>query len=78
MAQIDDASPPGSWKLEMERMPWKYSQQTKLEEALALIRKSGLHSEANILSQEISVLKAEMKHLLDLRSNYDGRLRLEE
>ena len=63
MAQIDDMSPPGSWKTEMERMPWKYSQQAKLEDALASIRKAGFVLEANLLVQEISVLKAELEAL---------------
>lgn len=60
---IDDISPPGSWKTEMERMPWKHSQQAKVEEALASIRRAGLQLEANLLAQEISVLKAELEAL---------------
>ena len=60
---IDDKSPPGSWKTEMERMPWRYSQQTKIDEAFASIRKSGMALEANLLAQEINVLKAELEHL---------------
>jgi len=64
---IDDISPPGSWKAEMGRMPWKYSQQAKLEEALASIRKAGLQLEANLLAQEISVLKTEIEHLRGLK-----------
>ena len=60
---IDDKSPPGSWKSEMERMPWRYSQQAKIDEALASIRKSGMALEANLLAQEINVLKAELEHL---------------
>jgi len=60
---IDNVSPPGSWKREMEMMPWKYSQQAKVDEALAVIRKSGMALEANLLAQEISVLKAELERL---------------
>jgi len=60
---IDDVSPPGSWQREMDRMPWRYSQQTKIDEALASIRKSGMALEANLLAQEINVLKAELEHL---------------
>lgn len=60
---IDNASPPGSWAAEMARMPWKYSQQVKIDEALASIRKAGLQFEANLLVQEISVLKAELERL---------------
>ena len=47
----------------MARMPWKYSQQVKVEEALASIRKSGFALEANLLAQEINVLKAELEAL---------------
>jgi len=60
---IDDKSPPGSWATEMERMPWKYSQQVKVEEALASIRRAGFVLEANLLAQEINVLKAELEAL---------------
>jgi len=60
---IDDKSPPGSWQREMDMMPWKYSQQAKIDEALAAIRKSGMAFEANLLAQEINVLKAELEHL---------------
>ena len=60
---IDDKSPPGSWKREMDMMPWKYSQQVKVDEALATIRKGGMVFEANLLAQEINVLKAELEHL---------------
>ena len=63
MATVDNESPPGSWKDEMDRMPWRYSQQTKVNEALASIRQAGLVLEANILAQEISVLKAELAAL---------------
>ena len=60
---IDNQSPPGSWKTEMERMPWKYSQQAKIEKALADIRNAGLVAEATVWAQEITVLKAELHHL---------------
>jgi hypothetical protein len=60
---IDNDSPPGSWRDEMQRMPWKYSQQTKIEEALATLRRSGFALEANLFAQEINVLKAEVEHL---------------
>ena len=60
---VDNESPPGSWKAEMERMPWRYSQQTKVNEALASIRQAGFALEANVLAQEISVLKAELEAL---------------
>jgi hypothetical protein len=60
---VDDQSPPGSWRDEMARMPWRYSQQTKIEEALTTLRKCGFSVEANLFAQEISVLKAEIEHL---------------
>ena len=60
---VDNDSPPGSWRDEMERMPWKYSQQVKIEEALATLRKSGFTLEANLFAQEINVLKAELESL---------------
>jgi hypothetical protein len=44
-------------------MPWKYSQQTKIEEALATLRRSGFALEANLFAQEINVLRAEIEHL---------------
>lgn len=64
---VDNESPPGAWKDEMQRMPWKYSQQVKVEEALASIRRAGFVLEANTLAQEINVLKAELKTVRDLK-----------
>lgn len=61
--EIDDISPPGSWKDEMARMPWKFSQQAKIEQALATLRQSGFALEANLFAQEINVLKAELEAL---------------
>ncbi len=60
---IDNESPPGAWRDEMARMPWRYSQQVRIEQALAEIRRNGFVNEANTLAQEISVLKAELEHL---------------
>lgn len=60
---VDDESEPGSWKREMEKMPWKYSQQAKVDDALATMRMRGMHLEASIIAQEINVLKAEIEHL---------------
>ena len=64
---IDNVSPAGAWKTEMERMPWKYSQQVKVEQALAAIRKAGLQFEANILAMEITTLKSELELLRNAR-----------
>ena len=64
---IDNISPAGAWKSEMERMPWKFSQQAKVEQALASIRSAGLQLEANILALEISTLKSELELLRNVR-----------
>ena len=60
---IDNVSPPGAWRDEMERMPWRYSQQVKIDETLAAIRKAGLALEANLLALEITKLKNELEAL---------------
>lgn len=64
---IDNVSPAGAWKSEMERMPWKYSQQVKVEQALASIRSAGFQLEANILALEITTLKSELELLRNAR-----------
>ena len=64
---IDNISPAGAWKSEMERMPWKFSQQAKVEQALASIRSAGLQLEANILALEITTLKSELELLRNVR-----------
>ncbi len=64
---IDKISPAGAWKTEMERMPWKYSQQVKVEQALASIRSAGFQLEANILAMEITTLKSELELLRNAR-----------
>lgn len=66
---VDNESPPGAWRDEMARMPWRYSQQVKVDEALAEIRRAGLALEANVLAQEISVLKAEVESLRNKGNN---------
>lgn len=58
---IDNDSPPGSWKQEMERMPWKFSQHIKVEDALKTIRQSGLWNEATVLALEIKTLRDELE-----------------
>ena len=64
---IDNVSPPGAWQSEMERMPWKYSQGVKVEQALAAIRQAGLHFEAGVLALEIKTLKNELESLRNVR-----------
>jgi hypothetical protein len=66
---VDNESPPGAWRDEMARMPWRYSQQAKVDEALAEIRRAGLALEANVLAQEINVLKAEVESLRNKGNN---------
>ena len=63
MTTIDNESPPGAWKEELKRMPWKFSQNQQVEFALAEIRARGLHQEAAILAHEIQVLKNEVEDL---------------
>ncbi len=58
---IDNESPPGAWHDEMARMPWKFSQQAKVEQALATVRQAGLVVEATILALEIKTIKDELK-----------------
>jgi len=64
MAIIDDESPPGSWKRELERHPWGYgqSQTIKLEAAISNIRTVGLWREANTVEQEIKTLQVELEY----------------
>ena len=66
---IDNESPPGAWKTEMERMPWKFSQQVRVEQALAAVRQAGLIVEATVLALEIKTIKDELK---TLRARPDG------
>ena len=62
---IDNESPPGSWKAEMERAPWGYgqSQAQQVQFALAEIRQRGLWDIAEVLEKEIKTLQAEVAYL---------------
>jgi hypothetical protein len=60
---VDNESDPGAWQREMERMPWKFQQEQKVGAALSQLRLRGMFKEAEILAQEISVLKAELESL---------------
>ena len=53
----------------MERMPWKFSQQVRVEQALAAVRQAGLIVEATVLALEIKTIKDELK---TLRARPDG------
>lgn len=63
--EVDDKSPPGSWKSEMQAAPWGYgqSQLKKVEDALTSLRMRGLWSEASIISMEIKTLRDELEAL---------------
>lgn len=65
MAIIDNESPPGSWKTEMERAPWGYGQTRKISytEAIALVRLRGMGLEADAIAAEIYRLNDEIGRL---------------
>lgn len=62
---IDNQSEPGSWKREMEKLPWGYGQNqtVKLEAALANIRTLGLWREADTIELEIKTLQSELAYV---------------
>ena len=62
---IDNDSPPGAWKAELQRAPWGYgqSQAQKVQFALAEIRQRGMWEIAEVLEREIKTLQAEVAHL---------------
>ena len=64
---IDNQSPPGSWKEELDRAPWAYGQhQDKgMAFALAKIRQAGLWHEAALLHQRIVSLEAEIERMTE-------------
>lgn len=61
---IDNQSPPGAWKDEMNAAPWGYgqSQQTLVERSLENIRRAGLSNEATVLSLELLTLRNELEY----------------
>lgn len=61
MVIVDNESEPGAWATEMARMPWRYGQEVKVEQALAAIRQAGFALEATVLALEIKTLKDELK-----------------
>jgi len=64
---IDDLSPPGAWKEELERIPWGYGQKQgdRLSNAFVAMRRMGLHDEATLLELEIKTLRNEIEYLLN-------------
>lgn len=77
MEQVDKDSPPGSWRDEIDRMPWKYgdSKTHTLNNCLAQIRFRGLWAEANYLAQEITALRAEIANLRETIERYENAIR---
>jgi len=62
---IDNQSPPGAWKDEMNAAPWGYgqSQQMLVERSLENIRRAGLSNEATVLTLELLTLRNELEYL---------------
>jgi len=53
---IDNVSPPGAWKAELERAPWAYGQikPPTVKEVLWTLRKLGLSVEADIIAAALA------------------------
>lgn len=70
---IDKESPPGAWKTEMERMPWRYSDEVQFNRALDSLRSNKFAYEAVIIMNEFNRLHAEIdrlkKELIDDRES---------
>jgi uncharacterized small protein (DUF1192 family) len=60
---VDNISPPGAWRTELDRRGFKSDQDMRIDDAMATIRMRGLWTEAAILSTEIAALKAEIHRL---------------
>lgn len=60
---VDNQSPPGAWRTELDRRGVKSDQDLRIEDALATLRIRGLWTEAAILSTEITAMKAEIHRL---------------
>jgi len=62
---VDNQSPPGAWKDEMNAAPWGYgqSQQMLVERSLENIRRAGLSNEATVLTLELLTLRNELEYL---------------
>jgi len=63
---IDNESPSGAWKTEMERMPWKFQQEESVGAALSQLRLRGMSKEADILTQKINAQQAELESRLQV------------
>lgn len=64
----DNISPPGAWKDELKAAPWGYGQEQnkRVQDALATIRMRSMWTEAAVLEQEITTLKAQVKMMQEL------------
>jgi hypothetical protein len=60
---VDNISPPGAWRTELDRRGFKSDQDMRIDDALAAMRMRGLWTEASILAFEITALKAEIHRL---------------
>lgn len=60
---VDNVSPPGAWRTELDRRGVKSDQDLRIDDALATLRIRGLWTEAAILSTEINAMKAEIYRL---------------
>lgn len=58
---IDNESPAGAWKAELERAPWAYGQikPPTVKEVLWTLRKCGFSVEADIIAAELAKQTAE-------------------
>jgi hypothetical protein len=58
---IDNESPPGAWKAELERAPWAFGQRKPptVQEVLWTLRKCGFSVEADIIAAELAKSTAE-------------------
>jgi len=67
MATIDNESEPGSWKREMEKMPWrfKHSNYATVNDVLAALRANGFFTEANFIAEEIQRYRTQLQLLED-------------
>jgi hypothetical protein len=57
---IDDESPPGAWKREMEKLPWAFGQKREpsVTEILTRMRAHGLDVEADIIARLLATTLA--------------------
>lgn len=66
MKNIDNESPAGAWKDELQAAPWAYGQRqdSGVRNALAKIRQAGMWYEAALLEKQITALEAEIERTI--------------